>query len=582
MNPVLSRLSVSLPSFSYGQARPLGAWLAAAVLLNILLCTTGGYSGDIGYWVDWTTQLQRSGYENLNANYPPLYIHWLWLIGKFEAALQIPLGTDALLRFLVNTPILIAHGLLLLLLDRLMSSTEGVTDTNWNVLIGFTALHPALLMNGPIWGQVDLLYGLIITLALALLIEGRALLCVFPLLAVAILTKFQSVCIAPVLLPLFWHRRCRALWLGLIPAALLAALLLLPYWLAGSAGHMFEQTYIKTASLYPYASYHANNLWYLLGLNTRPDNVFIFNYLIPTDTWQKFFTAKPLGMMLCSLWGVWLTISSWRNDDKALHWRNAFLAALGFFLFLPAMHERYLMPAVVISLAAAARHPRFLPHAVILSMLCACNMIFVLHPTGGLLSYLFSGLTVLFALVALTSRKFLEPIARLRGLPFWCWALIVALIWLAALSTHLYRMTPDSSGWLLGTTLQPRSVTQDWGELRTNSSVNNGALSVNKRRYEKGYGTHAASTITLNIPADARSFTALVGVDDESSTGEVEFRVRVDGRSMWQSGVVKSGEDARRVTVDVKGAHTLELIVDPLGANTGDHADWLEPGFHTR
>lgn len=571
--------SNSPPVFTSTTVRPLGAWIVLVVLVNILFCTTGGYGGDIAYWTDWITQLQTGGYAQLNANYPPVYVHWLWLIGQFEAALKIPVAPDAFLRFLTNSPILLAHVGLLLVSDRLLAREPLVSDKKWNLIIGFVALNPAILMNGPIWGQVDLLFSLMLVLVLCLLIEARCLVLVFPLLLIALLTKFQSVCIAPVVLPLLWHRRCRALWLGLLPAVAIAAALLLPYLLAGSAERMFDLTYLKAASLYPYATYHANNLWYLIGLNERPDSLYIFNFLNPVEPWQKLLTPKPLGMLLCSLWGLVTMISSWRRDEAERHWRNAILAAMGFFLFLPAMHERYMMPAVILAVAASARYSRFTFHSIALSVLAAGNMVFVLHPTGGLMSYVFSALTLIFALAAFLPPGKLRCIARFSALPIKAWAVVALGVWIAALTVHLQRVMPNAEGWIDATSLPSRTVTQEWSELRIGSSVDSNALSVNKQQYRTGFGTHAASTITLKVPPNAQTFTALVGVDDESKLAELEFLVRVDGRQVWKSGTMKAGDSPRQLSVSVKGQKTIELIADPLGANTGDHADWLEPRF---
>jgi Gpi18-like mannosyltransferase len=561
-------------------ARPLGAWIALIVLLNIFFCTTGGYGGDIGYWVNWTTQLQSAGYAQLDANYPPVYIHWLWLIAKLDAALNISVAQDMLLRFLTNTPVLLAHVATVLVCDRLLARSQGLNDRRWNLIIGFVALNPAILMNGPLWGQVDLLFSLMLVISLFLLIEARCLALVFPVLTLALLTKFQSICIAPVVLPLLWHRRCRALWLGILPAAVLAVMLLLPYLLAGNTSRMLELTYLKAASMYPYASYHANNLWYLLGLNERPDSLYVFNQLNPVEPWQKWLTPKTLGMLLCSAWGVLMMVSSWRRDENALHWRNAFLAALGFFIFLPAMHERYMMPAAILALAAAARHFRFRFHAIALTVLCAGNMLFVLHPNGGVLSYLFSALTLLLAVIALMPREWPAQLSALNKLSLGAWSLAACAFWALAFAWHLQGALPPSFKESLDATrINTRSVVQGWGSLRVGASVGNNAMVVNGRQFRYGFGTHAPSTITLLVPADAQSFSAQVGVDDESGGAELEFMVRLDGIEVWRSGTMRNHEGPRAVSISVRNGHSLELVVDSLGADTGDHADWIEPRF---
>lgn len=571
----------SPPALAGPALRPLGPWIALVVILNILFCTTGGYGGDIDYWLDWMKQLHANGYVGLNANYPPFFVHWLWLLDKLESWLQLIPANDPLLRFLLNTPTLVTHLLFLLLCDVSLRRADAPASS-WNRVIALAALNPAILMNGPLWGQVDMIFCAMLVAALMMLIEARFLVFVIPLLVMALLTKFQTICIGPVLLPLFWHRRrSRRLWMGIIPAAVIAALLLLPYWLAGNTRFMFDQAYLKAASIYPYATYNGNNLWYLLGLNTRGDNIFIFNSLQEAVSWRAFFTAKPLGIVLCGLWGLCLAISSFAKDRSDLHWRNAFLAGLGFFLFLPGMHERYLMPGAVIAVAAAARHTRFFWHAFVISALAASNMLFVLHPTGGLLSYAGSALTVGFALFVLFQRDLTRlPWQHWLSRPtLGAWMFIALLIWTAALGIHLIRVLPDTKGWLDATSVQGRTDSQAWGNLRVNSSVEERALSVKRVRYAKGFGIHAASTIKLPIPPGAAVFTGAVGIDDEAHDGEMEFIIQGDGKELWRSGKRVGGDAAVAFSVSVKGMRELQLVADPLGSNYGDHGDWLSPRF---
>jgi alpha-galactosidase len=73
-----------------------------------------------------------------------------------------------------------------------------------------------------------------------------------------------------------------------------------------------------------------------------------------------------------------------------------------------------------------------------------------------------------------------------------------------------------------------------------------------------------------------------VGVDDEvkGQAGSVEFRVYGDGKLLWKSDVMKAGEPAKKVDVDVKGVRILFLVVGSAGDNIHyDHADWADAKF---
>jgi Gpi18-like mannosyltransferase len=579
MTPITNSCETLPTSSGDASRRPLGAWVVLCVLLNVLLSTSNGFGGDINDWVSWSKHLQSSGYAGLPANYPPVYVHWLWVIAHFASILHLNIQPDLLLRLLVNVPDMLAQLGMLWVMAYLLGSVQ-LRDAHWNMLMALGACNPAIFMDGPLWGQVDMMFCLPLLLAVTVLVEGRRLLAFFPLAILALLTKFQAICVAPVVLPLLWHhRRSRALWLGLLPALVLGSVLMLPYMMAGSAGSMFSATYLKAASLFPVATFNGFNLWYLLGLNTRPDSTFLLDYAQIPKAWQIVLTPKWLGIGLCALWDFVLLASSWRRNDPAVHWRNFYLAAVGFFLFLPGMHERYLLPAVVIALAAAASDPR--RHglsAVLLSFGAAANMFLVSPPTGFLLPHMVAVLVLGLAFAVLLQEQLARlPWSRLLSLPGWLWGLVAAGVWFSALTIHLARVMPDRHGWLDVTTM-PVVATQGWGSLQINASVSGEALSVNERRHERGFGTHAPSSIRISIPPDALAFDVHVGMDDESR-GHAEFILIADDDVVWQSGSMDTGDAPRNKLIDVKGKKILELVVDPLGSNEGDHADWIQPRF---
>lgn len=126
--------------------------------------------------------------------------------------------------------------------------------------------------------------------------------------------------------------------------------------------------------------------------------------------------------------------------------------------------------------------------------------------------------------------------------------------------------------------LDLHSITQDWGEPHANKSVDGHDLSIGGRKFERGLGTHAVSTFRLNLNGTGERFQAAVGVDDEiGQRGSVIFRVSADGKLLWESGLMKGGQPAKEVSVDLRGARTLTLSVDDAGDGINyDHADWAD------
>ena len=151
---------------------------------------------------------------------------------------------------------------------------------------------------------------------------------------------------------------------------------------------------------------------------------------------------------------------------------------------------------------------------------------------------------------------------------------------LAAFST---RLVSAETVWL--DKLDVRSATQGWGEPRKNKSVEGHPLTIGGQVFERGFGTHAESTLIVNLDGGAQSFFASVGVDDEvnqSPNSSVEFSVIGDGKVLWSSGVMRAAEKAKYCEVKLSGIRSLTLKVgDADDGIDHDHADWVDAKFET-
>jgi hypothetical protein len=101
-------------------------------------------------------------------------------------------------------------------------------------------------------------------------------------------------------------------------------------------------------------------------------------------------------------------------------------------------------------------------------------------------------------------------------------------------------------------------------------------LSIAGRKFTKGLGTHAVSDIGVAVGGNCRSFTASVGLDDETtSAGSVAFQVVADGAVRTQTGVMRTGDAPAAVSVDITGVRVLSLhVTDGGDGKNFDHADW--------
>ena len=560
---------------------PFGFWLCSLVIVYLMCLTANGYSGDMDYWIEWSKHLQNNGLAGLKANYPPVFIYWLWGMARLHSWLGVEIAPTYWFKLLINLPVLLSHVGLLFLVYRV---SDGVidyknNDSRW-LLLGAVTLNVALLVNGPVWGQVDVIYGFFVAIALYCLIRRRHVLWALPLFTVSLLTKFQAVCVAPLVLALIWHRRSRALWIGLGLSLVMGCLLLLPYQLAGNLQQMIRETYLNAADLYPYASMNAENLWYALGLNSVSHDVSILPSLF--SFFGLSLTPRHEGKLLFVLLALWVLFISLKVDEPRRHWRNAVLLAMGFFMLLPAMHERYLMPAVVIAGAAAALYPSLVWSFLALSFFSAANMWFILHPVGGEIPWLFSLLSLIMFLGWLFPVKFKFIWARCSALPNMVWLSAAVLIWSLVFLKYFVPLLPLSEGWLNAVSITDRQVVQGWGKLGINQSVEGKPLTVKGQTYGHGLGTHAPSRITFRVPVGTEEFHTSCGVDDEGVSGEVECMILLDGVVVRKTGVLKHNETPVDMNVSVREGQELVLSVDDRGKSDWDHVDWLMPRFKLR
>jgi len=79
------------------------------------------------------------------------------------------------------------------------------------------------------------------------------------------------------------------------------------------------------------------------------------------------------------------------------------------------------------------------------------------------------------------------------------------------------------------------TTTQGYGMPMSNKSVEGKTLTIAGKTFERGFGTHAESSLLILLEGKALSFTAQVGIDDEVADHEpaAEFVVYGDNQKLW-------------------------------------------------
>ena len=121
------------------------------------------------------------------------------------------------------------------------------------------------------------------------------------------------------------------------------------------------------------------------------------------------------------------------------------------------------------------------------------------------------------------------------------------------------------------------TVTQGYGVPSKNKSLDGNTMTIAGKTFDRGFGTHAESLLTILLNGKASEFHAEVGIDEEvkKQRPAAEFIVYGDGEILWSSGVMHLDDEAKSCSVPLSGIQKLRLVVTDGGnGNYYDHANW--------
>lgn len=125
------------------------------------------------------------------------------------------------------------------------------------------------------------------------------------------------------------------------------------------------------------------------------------------------------------------------------------------------------------------------------------------------------------------------------------------------------------------------SFQQQWGTLLKDLDVSSQAMEIGGKHYPTGLGTHGRSKIRVIPKGHYTQFAGVCGMSSRTGgKGEGIFKITVDGREVFNSGVLKSGKPAVQFNVPLQNSKAIELIVDVPGQSIDfSHANWASLEF---
>ena len=316
------------------------AWLMLAALvvigvgIRVPALAVEGHIGDVLVVSRWAERMADVGplhyYEGGGSIYPAL-LYLYWPLGAAFDGAALDTAIEAL-----SIPFDVAVGVLLFVMT---ASRAGGWAGVWAA--GLYLLNPAVILAGPVWGQIDAAGTLVMLASLLAAAHGRlGLAAGLAVVAGLVKPQFGLVLLPVLVLAVMAARRERSLWppawtlAGIVAAYLLIAgpLLLSPIEHAMSIAGVTE---IRTE-----ASVHAPNMWAL-----------VFGY----DRADTGYGGIGLALLVGGLLAAQLPLRGGRDLRTMLVVGTFVIFA---FYFLPTrVHERYLFPAMAVlaPLAAVSR-----------------------------------------------------------------------------------------------------------------------------------------------------------------------------------------------------------------------------------
>jgi hypothetical protein len=126
------------------------------------------------------------------------------------------------------------------------------------------------------------------------------------------------------------------------------------------------------------------------------------------------------------------------------------------------------------------------------------------------------------------------------------------------------------------------TLANQWGPIRLNRSAVGRSLNIAGREYAGGLNCHAVSRVSVRLPAPARAFSAIVGVDSNPEwtipgKGNLVFAVKRGERELWRSPVLREGMPGVPLGVPLAGATEFHLEVRDGGEGIDyGQGDWAE------
>lgn len=310
--------------------------LIAGIVLRLVL-NNSIYSRDAYSFILWTHYLTQHSLVDLYKQlpegyltYPPIYYYILMPIGGILTAFNL-WQNQWLSYMLVKLPVFFADTLTTLLIYRFTRSFQKERYALWSATFYF--LHPAIIYNTSVWGQIDSVIIFLGLLSISLFLKKRFLFAL-AIFVVSMLTKLQSLALLPLMASLsFLSLSLKQLVKFGSTLTFLTLIVFLPV-LTNESFMWTVKYFAAMPNQYPYTSVYAYNLWAPVGFIVSDKTKFL-----------SLIEYRHLGIIIFFLIAGIIVIPLWKKKFRTTRTIvfAAYLLFFNFAYFSTRIHSRYLI-----------------------------------------------------------------------------------------------------------------------------------------------------------------------------------------------------------------------------------------------
>ena len=343
-----------------------------SIIARIVLFFTDGHNSDFDFFENWADRIVNFGFTHIysiqvdrfECDYPPLYLYVVAAVGHLFHFLQWDMHTHLFDTFLKCFNLFVE----LFFLNKFYQISKQ------KVFLILMLLSPVTLLNAYGWGQIDIIYSILIFSSLYYLIAKKIVRSAF-FLGLSLSLKSQTLLFLPlfglllIIAEVNWKVKVKSfLWFAfffLIPN--------IPFILWAPNPMDSINPHLTAAGRYNFISVNAFNLYWALWADFQLKLKLLFpaNQTLIFGIISRKLLAYGLFSMIYT-WLLWL-ISQHRKPADII--RIFAFFCFSYFMFLPEMHERYLFPFFIFSAYLCSFNLKEFKFLLIISILHSINLL---------------------------------------------------------------------------------------------------------------------------------------------------------------------------------------------------------------